>query len=567
MSTTPVAPLSTRELAQGVALFKAFLARFFENEISDNSNDMRSSFARIIGMMAAPGMLLPFSNIFRWGLLLGILGPAGFRMAIVADKVAYLSLSIGAVLLLTAVVWQALLIDRRDAIVLGSFPVRARVIVGARIAALLAYVGIVAVGMHVIAAVAYGMLLATSFEEVVRGIAAHFISGVMACMFACLAVAAFQATLLALGGPRLFARVTAPAQLALATAGILLLLMFPLIGGAAAGYVRGSDEALWVLWMPPMWFVGVYEVILGFPHRGMSDMAWRATAATGGALAMLIAMYPLAYRRIVTAAMTGSPLAARRSLASRALQGTLRHAPIDTGTRGAAHFILLTLARVARQKLVVATALGAALAFALPFMMRWIAATGVAAVPGRSHIAVPIVFLLFGLAGLRVSFNVPSEPAAAWIFQTSVRPARLGVRAARLSAGALAAVLPLAAFLIYAWIWGLLIAVSLIATLLALAWMVTEMSLRSLDFVPFTRRYNPERGNIQAMWPLYLGAAILFLQFLPWAIRGLLVNGVYWLAPAVLMAVALALRLSHPPEPPPLVDPDHENNPLALRLY
>lgn len=557
----------TSERAQGTALFRAFLARFFENEISDSSNDMRSSFARLIGMMAAPGMLLPFSNSFRWGLLLGMLGPAGFRMAIVADKVAYLSLSMGAVLLLSAIVWQALLLDRRDAIVLGSFPVRARVIVGARIAALLAYIGIVAVGMHVIAAVAYGLLLATSFEEVVRGIAGHFLAGVMACMFACLAVAAFQAALLAAGGPRIFARVTAPAQLVLATAGILLLLMFPLIGSAAAGYVRGSDDALWVLWMPPMWFAGVYDAILGFPYRGVDAMAWRAAAATGGALAILIATYPLAYRRIVTAAMTGSPLAARRSLASRALDGTLRRAPVYAGTRGATQFILLTIGRVARQKLVVATALGAALAVALPFMMRWTAATGVGAMPGRSHIAVPIVFLLFGLAGLRMSFNVPSEPAAAWIFHTSVRPARIGVRAARLSALGLAAIVHLAACLVYGWLWGVAIATSLTATLLALAWMVAEMSLRSLDFLPFTRRYNPERGNIQALWPLYLVAAILFLQFLPWAIRGLLVSGVYWLAPAALTAIALALRLSHPPEPPPLVDPDHENKPLALRLY
>lgn len=555
------------ERAQAAALFRAFLARFFENEISDSSTDMRSSFMRTIGMMAAPGLLLPFANIFRWGLLLAIVGPVRFRLEIVGDKAVYLSLSMGAVLLLTAVVWQALLIDRRDAIVLGSFPVRSRVIVAAKVAALLAYVGIVAVGMHAIATIAYALLLATTFEELVRGVPAHFISGVMASLFACVAVAAIQAALLALGGPRLFARVTAPAQLALATMGILLLLMFPMIGGAAAAYVRGSHDVSWVLWMPPMWFVGVYDTILGFPHRGMDAMAWRAAIATAGALAVLIAMYPLAYRRIVAAAMTGSPLAARRSVASRALQWILRRAPAEPATRGAVHFILLTLARVARQKLVTATALGAALAFALPFMMRWTAATGVVEIPGRSHIAVPIVFMLFGLAGLRMAFNVPSEPAAAWIFQTSERPARTGVRAARMSALALAAVLPLAIAFLYAWLWGAAIALSLTATLLALAWTVTEMSLRSLDFLPFTRRYNPERGNLQARWPLYFVAAILFLQFLPWAVRALLTNGLYWLAPAALAAIALALRLSHPPEPPPLVDADHENKPLALRLY
>src|SRR5688572_13365504 len=106
-----MALLERHEHRQAEALFRAFLARFFENEISDNSSDMRSSFTRIIGMMAAPGMLLPVSNIFRWGLMLGILGPDRFRMMIVGDKAVYLSLSLGAILLLTAVVWQSLLVD------------------------------------------------------------------------------------------------------------------------------------------------------------------------------------------------------------------------------------------------------------------------------------------------------------------------------------------------------------------------------------------------------------------------------------------------------------------------
>ena len=554
------------ERAQVSALFRAFLARFFENEISDNSSDMRSSFTRIVGTMAAPGMLLPFANIFRWGLLLAIVGPVRFRLAIVEDKAVYLSLAMGAVLLLTAVVWQALLVDRRDAIVLGSFPVRPRVIVAAKVAALMAYVGIVACGMHVIAAVAYAMLLATAIEEIVRGVAAHVIAGVMASMFACVAVAAFQATLLAIGGPRLFARVTAPAQLVLATAGILLLLLFPLVGAAAAGYVRGSDAALWVLWMPPMWFVGIYEVIMGFPHRGMPDLALRAVVASVAAFTLLLAMYPLAYRRVAAAAMSGSPLSARRSIGSVVLQWTLRRAPLATDTRGAAHFILLTLGRVARQKLVIATALGGAVALTLPFVMRW--GGDVAALPGRSHIAVPIVFVLFGLAGMRMTLNVPAEPAAAWIFHSSVRPARLGLRAARLTMLVGGSVLPAAVCLpVYAWLWGPAVAASLAATLLALAWMIAEMGLRSLDFVPFTRPYNPERGSLQTRWPLFLIAAVLFLQFLPWAIRALLDTGNYWLAPAALAATALALQLSHPPEPPALVDADHANKPLALRLY
>jgi hypothetical protein len=182
--------------------------------------------------------------------------------------------------------------------------------------------------------------------------------------------------------------------------------------------------------------------------------------------------------------------------------------------------------------------------------------------------AVPIVFLLAGFAGVRMAFNVPAEPAASWIFQTATHPARAGLRAARLSALALIGVLPaLCAAGLYAWFWSPSIAVPLGATVLALAWTITEMSLRSLDFVPFTRRYNPERGNLKTRWPLFLIVGVLFLQFVPWLIRALLGAGTLWILPGLLAVTALALALTHPPEPPALVDTDHEDKPLALRLY
>lgn len=556
------------EVRQARALFDAFLARFFENEMSDNSRDMKSSFFWILAMLATPGLLLPFSNVFRWGILLAFSGEEVFKLAIVADKVMYLSFSMGGIMLLSAVVWQALLVDRRDAIVLGSFPVRARVIVAAKIAALLVYVGIVGGGMHVVAAAAYGLLLATSLTEIVLGILGHFVSGAMACMFACVAVAAVQAVILAAGGPRLFARVTAPAQLVLAAAGLMLFLLCPMIGAAAVDFVRGNDRSAWVQWMPPVWFVGVYEVILGFEHRAMPQMAARALYASGAVLALLLAAYPLAYRRIVTSAMQGSPLGQRRSIASVALDRLVRRMPVRPDTRGALHFILLTIGRVARHKLVIATAIGAAVAITLPVILRWAAQGAVPPWPGRSHIAVPFVFVMLGLAGTRMAYNVPSERAAGWIFSTANRQARIGTSAARLAGLLIGACAPaLVCLTVYTWFWGPSVAFPLALTVFAFGALVSEMGIRSVDFVPFTRAYNPDRSNLQARWPLFLILTLLFLQFLPWAVRLLLVNGHGWLAPAALGLLALGLRYAHPPEPPELIDADHENKPLALRLY
>lgn len=555
------------ERRQVTALFRAFLGRFFENEMSEGSRDVRASFVRMIGMLAAPGFLLPFSNLYRWG---GLAAQGGetLRIATIADRLIYVSLAMAAMMLLAAVVWQALLVDRRDAIVLGSFPVRPRTIVAGKLLALLGYLGIVTVGMNVIASLAYGLVLGGGPLGMLRAISGHFIASVLACMFACLSVAAFQAAVLAIAGPRVFVRVTASAQLVLASLALLVFLMCPMIGAAAVDVARGNDRSAWVLWMPPMWFVGLYEVIIGSARPIMAPMAGRALLMFGAVVAILVAAYPLAYRRIAAAAMRGRPLGSRQSVASVALGWLMRRLPVRNDVRGAVHYTLLTTGRVARNKLIIATALGGAVAISLPFILRWASAASAPSVPGRSQIAVPFLFLMLGLAGMRMAYNVPSELAASWIFSTAVRPARIGTSASRaaglLICGGFSVLLCLP---LYLWFWPPAIAVSLSFTVFAFGAVILELALRSVDFVPYARAYNPERGKLQSRWPLFLVGFVLSMQALPSVVRFSLVAENYVIMPLLLGLLAIGLRLSHPPEPPPLVDADFENKPLALRLY
>lgn len=552
---------------QARALYHAFLARFFDNEISENSRDLKASFLRIVGVLSVPGFLLPFTNNFKWHLMRAA-NPDEFHILIIADKVIYLSLTMAAIMLLTAVVWQALLVDRRDAMVLGSFPVRRRTIIVAKMAALLAYVGIVGGGMQVLASLMHGFILATSFGSMVRGIIAHFVAGVLTAVFACVSVAAIQAVVLALGGARVFARLTASAQLLLTSGALAILLFGPGFGAAAVELVRTNERAHWAMWLPPVWFAGVYELVNGNPEQVIPALALRAVIALFAVFCILVAAYPIAYRRIARAAMQGSPLGRRQSVTSRLLVGLVRALPARADVRGAMHFIMLTTSRVARNKLIGASALGAALAVSLPFILRWAGQDGVPGVPARSHIGVPFAFVMFGLAGLRMAYNVPADIGASWIFSTAVRPARIGTSAARLTGLLLGAALPASlVFAAYLWYWNAAIAVTGALTVLAFGALISEIGIRSVDFVPYTRGYSPERGRLQARWPIYLIAMVLFLQFLPWAVRMTMLSGTYWIVPALLAALAIGLRYAHPPEPPPLVDADLENKPLALRLY
>lgn len=89
-------------------------------------------------------------------------------------------------------------------------------------------------------------------------------------VFACVSVAALQAVVLAIGGARVFARLTASAQLLLTSSALAILLFGPAFGAAAVDFVKGGGRSDWAMWLPPIWFAGVYELVNGNPEPAIA---------------------------------------------------------------------------------------------------------------------------------------------------------------------------------------------------------------------------------------------------------------------------------------------------------
>ena len=58
-----------------------------------------------------------------------------------------------------------------------------------------------------------------------------------------------------------------------------------------------------LLWLPPVWFLGVYERIAGTDLQVMSVLANRAITSLLAAICVLLLTYPLASRRALDAAV------------------------------------------------------------------------------------------------------------------------------------------------------------------------------------------------------------------------------------------------------------------------
>lgn len=529
------------EGSQCRALARAFLHRFFENEITAGSNDLRGSFLWLLSVLVPPGLCIPFIALTKWTTMNYVLGAEGVRRMAWMDKTVYLGLGMIVAGAVGAIVWSSLLVDRRDTLVLGVQPLRGRTIVAAKLLALGAYAGLLIVGMHSLASFSYGLLLGNFGDVafVLRGIIAHFVAASLGSAFVFLAVCGLQGLLLATLGPRLFTRISPIVQLLLAVLVLESLIALPLIGGSAVrsleqagvapvivhlhgrtltAHPTSGPEAIarpWTLRTPPIWFLGVYEEVLGTTEPRMRELARTGFLAVSAAFGLVLVTYPLAYRRMAVAAVENVDSGmARRGYLSRVLPRVLAR---DSTTRAAVQFLLATLGRVERHRFVVAMAAGIGLAFAVPIA---IASAELMDHP-LSWRSVPLISIPYYVtaclaAGLRFAAVLPGDLRAGWIFEVTA-PNRWRARAALWRVMFLFAVVtPQVGFLPVAWhAWGAWFALGNLAAALAMGALLIEAMLWRTVAVPCGEAWRPRPGHLRTWWPAYFFAFLFFTGVSP----------------------------------------------------
>ena len=557
--------------SQRRALTHAFLFRFFENEVTAGSNDLRGSFLWLLSVLVPPGLCLPFLALMRWSIANYVFGSEGVRRIAWQDKTTYIGFSMIVAAAVGAIVWTSLLIDRRDTLVLGAQPLRARTIVVSKLLALAAYVGLLIGGMHTLASLAYGMLLGdfVSAAFALRGMLAHFVASSLGSAFVLLAVCGLQGLLLASLGPKLFARISPLVQLLLAVAVLESLLALPFVAGSAVRSLEASGVAplvvhrhgrtlvvhptagpesiarAWVPATPPIWFLGVYEEILGTPDPRLRDLARRGIVAVTAALGVVVLTYPLAYRRMAIAAVESPDLGpARHAYVSRFLPALIAR---DPTSRAAVQFLLATLGRVERHRFVVAMAAGLALAIVVPVAINSIGLLD--RPPGWTTVpllAIPFYVMACLAPSLRFAAVLPGDARASWLFQV-VDPDRWRARAGVWRVVFLFGVALIElAFLPVAWhAWGAWFGFTNLVTGLTFGTLLIEVLFWRTLGMPCAEPWRPRPGHLRVWWPLYFFAFLIFTLLAPGlSLLGIPHPWLLWLLLGVIGLATVALRFA-----------------------
>jgi hypothetical protein len=491
-------------------LVRHFFGRFFDNEIVSQTGDMRTNVVQAFGLIATPGIFVPFYMIPQRA---RFDHPFAHNWILLSDYYFFVLFSMVVMGFVMVFEWDAIFPDRKDYLILTPLPLGGTSIFAGKTLALIAFLGIFAIDANFFCTLLAPLTTGgegTPAPIVWKLIGVHAVSVFSAGAFVALTIASVQGVLINVLTGAGFRRVSPWVQMLLMGVLIVMLFLTPLACASIRILVERNSALL--RWFPPFWFLGMYmDLLPGRPagpvFHELAEIARQALwiSAAGFALTYLAGYHRHARRVMESVESTlGGPGRARAAF-DRAVNRWLLPHPLERATF---HFISNTILRTARQRLFLAAFGGAAIALTLPAMIRIGARPGmpILVFEAAGLLSAPLTLSFFVVSGLRAAFNFPAELRANWVFQICESEDRvLHIRAARKWI-AVMGIVPLFVLLapVEVWLRGWQLAFLHLAFALALSLVLLNLLLIWFRKIPFTCSYFPGKTSMAVMAALYL---------------------------------------------------------------
>ena len=536
-------------------LWRAFIEQFTTNESATSDVQTRRAIIGVITFLVTPGLFLMMRTMSGYELMVKVARakdmPQIVEMFLAQMAVLFVSYSMISTGLLTVFIWDTLVFDKRDAMVLGPLPLRGATVIGAKLAALATFLVGAALAVNVVSGISFGVVTGAIDGRVLQHLAAHLSGTVGGAVFIFCTLVVVRGLLVLLVSEQIATTVGSLLQFVFLS-GVLCFMMVP----TATGEVT-----------PPIsWFAGLFELIRGSRATDIPGLAQYALIvlplSVAGAIAVTFAGYWTQMRSALAPSAKVAASARLRRAFARLMTGR------DRAARATADFVLTTLARSRVQQAPIAVA--AALGVAIVSVALTTRDGGLEELrtPRMAVLWIPVVIGYWIVVGLRAAFAMPAELRAAWAFRVHSRLPSVsywsGVRAAMIAF----AIGP--ALLINALVVGPLLGWRIAAIhtpLVVLAIAITAQFASLLVYgIPFTRAYPPGHAKLKTRWQLYL-LGMFAIAYVPvrmemavlseaWGFAVLLAKGVVVLVILEAVGRHRARNWTLPPEPELDDDPE-----------
>jgi hypothetical protein len=491
-------------------LARHFFGRFFDNEIVSQHGDMRTNVVQAFGLVATPGMFVPFYMIpqrTRFD------QPFLHNWILISDYYFFVLYSMVVMGFVMVFEWDAIFPDRKDYLILTSLPLSGRAIFSGKTIALTAFLGLFLLDANFFCTL-LGPLVSggqgTGAPVIWKLTAAHAAAVAGGGIFVALSIAALQGVLINFLTGRAFRRISPWVQMGVMAFLIIVLFLTPLLCASIRPLVENRSPLL--RWFPPFWFLALYlDMLPGRPAGPVfHEIAPLARQALAISAAVFAVTYLAGYRRHCRRVMEGidappdGPSRARAAF-DRAVNHWLLPHPLERATF---HFITNTILRNAKQRLFLATYGGVALALAIPALLRISTrpSSPLLIFDAAGLLVVPLTLSFFVVSGLRAVFNFPAELRANWVFQVCESEERLPHLSAVRKWIVLMGIVPLFAVLapFELWYCGWALAGVHLTFALVLALVLLNLLLVWFRKIPFTCSYFPGKTSMAVMFFIYL---------------------------------------------------------------
>lgn len=535
--------------------FKLLVRTFFDDfvtpiaEESEDDDERVSLLPYVLGALVGPGAFFCFYELPRYADIRIQLAPMLQQGATIEAKFFLITFTMVAVGFFMAWRWDSLFVEEREYLVLGPLPIHPRVVFAAKFVALICAVAAIALCVNLVPFIAFPGLAAVGGVSAGSSYLVHVVVIGAAAVFTLAFFLSAQVLLLNVLSYRLARRVAPVVQIV--TSGALAFMLLTAIDtSAVVGQVVQRSDAPVLRMLPPFWFVGLYQQLLGHGDRVWAQMAMRAQYAlallVGLSAAMLVITYARHMRQVLEAKPGGrtskAPLAWLARHASRVVARTPEQ-------RAGCEFVLLTLLRSHKHRLVFASFMALALAFSVH--------GGVIAVAGHTRLddpaigilAAPLVLSFFTMLGALWAMTMPTGGRARWVFEIAAEGRRADVvnGARRAFLLVTMAVPTLAAAPLFFWSFGLHTAAVYLAITALIIVFASSVAARMVKTVPFIRReqrFRPPQLSlvIFATWFAFTMYSYLMARLELWAAESSRRAAVV----CVVLAAAAVLTLMRP---------------------
>jgi hypothetical protein len=455
-----------------------FLARLVRGGNPAPDAEFELGAGGLLGVLAAPGALNCFLLFDKYSSFLNwVRGRLNLDPLITSagDKYFYIVLAMAVCGIVTVLKWDKILPDSQDYLNLAPLPIKARTIFLANASAILIAVVVIALDVNLIPSVLFPAFVSASGHMNVAAtlhfMGVHALSVILASLFAICGVFALMGMLSAIL-PRAAFRACASW-----VRGILLLAFIALLVTGFAGSTllrsleRFPNSA--VQWLPPLWYLGLYQSLQDRATPAMQKLAGYAVTASIGVFALMAISYGVSYRRRFAAVLENQKTQSRRLFAAGLAVLDLFADRTDGFRRACHRFTIRALLRNETHLLAIAVSVG----------LGWLLALQAGTIE-----AAPLICAYLLILGLRIAFELPASLPANWIFRAILDPKEnqtAGI-AHRVMLSFLVPLVLAPSLAIACWQWGFAAGVLHTLYVLALSWILMEILLAGYRKLPLT---------------------------------------------------------------------------------